>query len=310
MKAASLLFALLLAAGIPALAADAPPQRPNRFAATIVPAERFEVGAMPVERHGTGGRPIILIPGLASGTWAWEGAVRDFAGERTVYVVTLPGFDGRPPVSGEPLEVARHALRQLIVSRKLERPVLVGHSLGGTLALALAEEEPDLVGGVVSVDGLPVFPGNEDAPPPLRAQAALQIRERVAQASGAAFAAQQQHYMRTIGVLDMSRADALAELSARSDPTSVAQYIASVMALDLRPGLSRISAPVLVIAPYFEPDDIQANMTMQAKTAYYQSLLEGAPKAEVLAIAPSRHFVMIDQPRQLFDAIRRFLSQR
>jgi pimeloyl-ACP methyl ester carboxylesterase len=305
----SLLFALLVAASAPALAADAPAQTPNRFAATIAPAERFEVGSMLVERHGSGGRPLILIPGLASGAWVWQEAVREFAGQRAVYVVTLAGFDGRPPLQGDPIDGARTALRQLIASRKLDKPILIGHSLGGTLALALAQDAPSLVGGVVSVDGLPVFPGNEDTPPLLREQAAMRIRQQVAQASPRAFAAQQQNYMRTIGVLDMSRADALAELSAKSDPASVAQYIADVMALDLRPGLPRISAPVLVIAPYFEPDDVQANMTIDAKAAYYRSLLDGAPKVEVVAIAPSRHFVMIDQPRKLFDAIRRFISQ-
>ncbi|HWJ96315.1 MAG TPA: alpha/beta hydrolase, partial [Telluria sp.] len=248
-------------------------------------------------------------PGLASGAWAWQEAVREFSRERAVYVVTLAGFDGRPPVQGNPIDGARTALRQLIASRKLDKPILIGHSLGGTLALAVAEDAPGLVGGVVSVDGLPVFPGNEDTPPLLREQSAMQIRQQVAQASPRAFAAQQQNYMRTIGVLDMSRADALAELSARSDPASVAQYIADVMALDLRPGLSRIGAPVLVIAPYFEPDDVQANMSIDAKAAYYRSLMDGAPKVEVVAIAPSRHFVMIDQPRKLLDAIRRFISQ-
>lgn len=305
----TLLFALLLAAGVPALAADAPAAPPNRFASTIVPAERFEIGPMLVERHGSGGRPLVLIPGLASGSWAWQGAVREFAGEHTLYVVTLPGFDGRPPVTGAPIEGARQALRQLIASRKLHQPVLVGHSLGGTLALALAADEPGLVGAVVSVDGLPVFPGNEDTPAPLREQAARQMLGQAEQATRPAFAAQQQQYMRTIGVLDMSRAQALAELSARSDPASVARYMAGVMALDLRPDLPRISAPVLVVAPYFEPDDIQANMTAQAKAAYYQSLLAGAPRASVVTVAPSRHFVMIDQPHQLYDAIRRFIAQ-
>lgn len=305
----SLLFALLLAAGVPALAADAPAGPPNRFSATIVPAERFEIGAMLVERHGAGGRALILIPGLASGSWAWQGAVREFAGEHTVYVVTLPGFDGRPPVTGDPIDGARQALRQLIATRKLDKPILVGHSLGGTLALAVAADEPGLVGAVVSVDGLPVFPGNEDTPAPLREQAAQQMLARSGQASRHAFAAQQQDYMRTIGVLDMSRAQALAELSARSDPASVARYMAGVMALDLRPALPRISAPVLVVAPYFEPDDAQANMTINAKAAYYRSLLAGAPRASVVTVSPARHFVMIDQPRQLHDAIRRFIAQ-
>jgi pimeloyl-ACP methyl ester carboxylesterase len=127
---ASLLLALALAAGAPASAADAP-QPPNRFAATVVPAERFEVGAMLVERHGQRGRPLVLIPGLASGSWVWQDMVREFSGEHVVYVVTLPGFDGRAPVAGDTIDAARGALAQLLASRRLDRPIVVGHSLGG-----------------------------------------------------------------------------------------------------------------------------------------------------------------------------------
>lgn len=303
---ASLLFALALSACTPAFAAETP-EPPNRFAATIVPAERFEVGSLLVERHGKAGRPLVLIPGLASGAWAWQDVVREFSGDHVVYVVTLPGFDGRPRVAGNALEAARQSLRGLIVSRKLGKPVLIGHSMGGTLALAVAEDAPELVGGVVTVDGLPVFPGTEETPPGLRAQLAEQMKSRVP-ANGAAFAGQQQAYMRTIGALDMSRADALARLTARSNPASVAQYIAETLALDLRPGLERITAPVLLVVPYFEADAVQLGHTQQAKNDYYKALLAGAPKVEVAGIAPSRHFVMFDQPGQLADAIRRYLA--
>lgn len=303
---APLLFALALAAGAPAFAAE-PPAQPNRFAATIVPAERFESGAVLVERHGQHGRPVILIPGLASGAWAWQDMVRELAGEHVLYVVTLPGFDGRPAVANG-LEAARKGLVDLIVSRKLDKPVLVGHSLGGTLALAIAEQNPELVGGVVSIEGLPVFPGTEDTPAPQRLAMAEGMKAHAAQVSAAAFAAQQQQYMRTQGVLDMPKADELARLSARSDPGAVAQYMADVLALDLRPGLARIGAPVLVVAPYFEPDASQDGLAEPAKLAYYKSLMAGTPKLEVAAISPARHFAMFDQPRKLADIIRRYLN--
>lgn len=304
---ASLLFALSCALCTPAFAAGQP-EPPNRFAATIVPAERFETGALLVERHGKGGRPLVLVPGLASGAWAWQDMVREFSATHTVYVVTLPGFDGRPPVAGDPVDAARESLRQLIESRKLDKPVLIGHSLGGTLALAVAQDAPALVGGVVAVDGLPVFPGTEETPPVQRPELAQRMKAQAASVDGAAFADYQQRYMRTIGVLDMPKADELARLTAKSDPAAVAQYIADTLALDLRPGLARITAPVLVVAPYFQPDAMQQEQSQQAKIDYYKTLLAGTPKLEVIGIAPSRHFVMFDQPRQLADAIRRYLA--
>lgn len=303
---APLLFALALSACAPSFAAEPAPQ-PNRFAATIVPAERFESGAVLVERHGQHGRPVILIPGLASGAWAWQDMVRELSGDHALYVVTLPGFDGRPAVPNG-LEAARKGLVELITSRKLDKPVLVGHSMGGTLALAIAEQNPALVGGVVTIEGLPVFPGTEDTPAQQRLPMAEGMKASAAKVSTAAFAEQQQQYMRTQGVLDMPKADELARLSARSDPAAVAQYTADVLALDLRPGLPRITAPVLVVAPYFEPDASQDDLTEAAKVEYYKSLMTGTPEVEVVPVSPARHFAMFDQPRKVADIIRRYLN--
>jgi pimeloyl-ACP methyl ester carboxylesterase len=308
MKTVSLLFAVLMAACVPAFAADTPAPG-NPYAMSIAPAERFDAGVLSVERFGSGGRPLVLIPGLASGAWAWQDAVRTFSGKHAVYVVTLPGFDGRAPIDGNVMDAARDSLRTLITSRKLDKPVLIGHSLGGTLAFAFAEDTPQLVGGVVAIDGLPVFPGMENMPPEMRAQAAAQFRTRLASVDKNAFAGQQKAYMQTVGVLDMSKGEALAQLSAKSDPAGVARAAADDMALDLRPGLSKITAPVLLVSPYYAPDATQFGMTEEAKTAYYKSLVNGAPKVEVVSIAPSRHFVMFDQPQQLADTINRFLSK-
>ena len=305
---ATLLFALLAASFPPAFADDAP-AAPNRFASAVAPAERFDIAGMLVERHGSGGRPMILIPGLASGGWVWQETVREFAGSHAVYVVTLPGFDGRPAVEGNPFDAAKAALKELIVSRKLASPVLVGHSLGATLAIALAEELPGRIGGTVAIDGLPVMPRTEDTPPEGRAAMADAMRQRMSAANQGAFAAQQKHYMRAIGTVDMGKADDLAQLTSRSDPAAVAAYVGAVLALDLRPGLPKITGPVLVLAPFYGPDSAASGGISAAdKVAYYRELMTGTPKLEVAPIDNARHFAMIDQPQAVNAALRRFLK--
>lgn len=306
MKAA-LLFALILGATAPAMAQDAP-QPANRFAAAIAPAERFELKGMLVERHGNGAQALVLIPGLATGGWVWQETVRELGKGHTIYVVTLPGFDGRPAFEGNPFDNAKAALAELIASRKLVKPVLAGHSLGATLAIALAEDRPDALGGVVAIDGLPVFPRTEDMPPDGRAAMAEGVRRQMAAAAGPAFAAQQRQYMRTIGVVDMGKADDLAKLTSRSDPVAVADYAASVMALDLRPGLPKIRVPVLVLAPSYAPDAAMTGMSGSDKVAYYRELMTGTPKLDVKLIDNARHFAMLDQPRAVNDALRQFLN--
>jgi pimeloyl-ACP methyl ester carboxylesterase len=304
---ATVFVTLCMGANLPARAADAAPE-PNRFAATIAPAERFDVNGVLVERHGGQGRPLILIPGLASGSWVWQDTVRAFAPDHAVYVLTLPGFDGRPPAGPAPFVAARAAVEELIASRHLDKPVIVGHSLGGILALAVAEDKPSVLGGVVSIDGLPVMPGTEELPPEQRAQFADRTRLQISKQPPALFAQQQQAYMRRIGVLDMPKADALAQLTARSDPTSVGAWAADVLTLDLRPGLKTIQAPVLTIVPYLDLDSAQQGLTPAAKADYYRALMEGTPKLQVVTVAPARHFAMFDQPQAVIAAIRTFLG--
>lgn len=302
-----LLAALLASPSVHADNAE-PPQLPNRFAASITPAERFEVGATLVERHGMGGPPLILIPGLAGGSWTWQETLRRFGSGHTLYVLTFPGFDGRPAVAGAGMAVAQQSVADLIALRKLERPVLIGHALGGTMALGLAAQHPQLVRGVVSIDGLPVLPGTEEWDTARRAGMSGSIAGRFLASTPSMFAAQQQNYMRGTGVLDMARADELAKLSANSDPQVLTRYMAEAMALDLRSALPAITAPVLVISPYFQLDAEQMNLTEEAKTAYYRALMHGTPNLKVLSIAPARHYAMFDQPKQVNDAIAAFIA--
>jgi pimeloyl-ACP methyl ester carboxylesterase len=88
----------------------------------------------------------------------------------------------------------------------------------------------------------------------------------------------------------------------------MAAYAAGIAALDLRPKLSAITAPVLVLAPYFALDSIQAGVTAPRKLAYYRELMQGTPRLEVIAIDNARHFAMFDQPRAVGDALRAFLE--
>ncbi|OIJ43146.1 alpha/beta fold hydrolase [Massilia timonae] len=319
MKKAPLLFALAALAASAASIAQAqaaPPAAPivNRFAATIEPAERFESGGLLVERHGSRGRPVILVPGLASGPWVWQETIRQFKDEFTLYVVTLPGFDGRPAPGATsdwaPFEGARAALRGLIAERKLDKPVIVGHSLGGTLAYAVAQDLGNGIGGVVALDGLPVFPGTENMPPQQRPQAAINVRNRMAASRPDAYTAEQRQYMRGQGVLDIGKADDITPLLLRSDREAVGAYVADLLALDLRPGLSKISAPVLVVAPFYQYDAAQDALTVNDKVEHYRMLVDGTPSVEVVPIAPSRHFLMIDQPLALAGILRRYFDRR
>jgi pimeloyl-ACP methyl ester carboxylesterase len=279
-----------------------------------------QIGTLKFERHGDRGRPVILIPGLECGPWVWEQTIADLQKDHVVYAVTLAGFDGVPPPAhdagaGTLLDRADASLLQLIEREHIDRPVLVGHSIGGTLSLRFAGEHAKLLSGVVAVDGLPIFPGMDRVSAMQRQAIAERMRAGLAAMTPAQFKAAALPYIQHVGVIDPSLAAREAPLVARSDARATADYMAADMAADYRPGLKHADVPILEISPYDAPDFAAAAATGKQpatsetqKTAYYQSLLANAPEAKVVSISPSRHFVMLDQPAKFRRTLAGFLD--
>jgi pimeloyl-ACP methyl ester carboxylesterase len=293
----------------PAQPTDTPPPV---VLTTTAAAETFTVGTLRVDRFGQSGRPVVLIPGLAGGPWVWSQTIAVLAKNHTVYAVTLAGFDGTPAPADQTnwLDQADRSLLELIRTRHLDRAILVGHSLGGTVALRFAGLHPDAAGGVVAVDGLPIFPGMERVSPDQRIAIAAGMRAQVESATPDAFKAQQLAYMQKIGSLDPATAERVAPLNARSDQKAVARYMAEDAGADFRPILKNARLPILEISPYNAADfsDGPMKMSEQQKSAYYASLLADAPDAKVISIGPSRHYVMLDQPVAFQKALADFIK--
>ncbi|HTD35328.1 MAG TPA: alpha/beta hydrolase [Candidatus Elarobacter sp.] len=301
----ALLLAAPLAASMPLAAAAASlPALPAADA-------QFDAGSLHVSRFGHGDA-VVLLPGLATGPWEWSGLIRHLAPSHTVYAVALPGFDGRP-VATAPLFARTTAdFWAMLDAQKIARPVVIGHSLGGTLAILLGEQHPERLRAIVSLDGLPVFPGMESLTAEQRAGAGQQASAQIAGQSHDQLLAFEKQYMRSAGgVLDPQLSDQIAELEANSDANGTAQWLREDLGSDTRADLGKITVPLLEIVPYNAPDlaNSPAKYTEDQKAGYYRTLLNGAPKLQVVTISPARHFAMFDQPEKLNAIVDAFLNQ-
>ena len=103
------------------------------------------------ERRGSG-EPVLLIHGLGSQWQVWKPLLDELAASRDVIAIDLPGFGESPtlPVGVIPNAVAlTDAVAEFMTELELDRPLVVGNSLGGWIALELAKR--DLVRAAVPI---------------------------------------------------------------------------------------------------------------------------------------------------------------
>jgi pimeloyl-ACP methyl ester carboxylesterase len=278
------------------------------FSSVPAPVQSFDAGKLHVDQFGAGERSLILIPGLAGGAWVWSDTIAKFSPSYTVYVITLPGFDGTAASDEKPLfATCARDFWAMLPARKIEKPVIIGHSLGGTLAIALGEEHAERLGGVIAVDGLPVFPMAASATAEQREAMGTRMAEMYGSLSKEAVFTAQKEFMSKVGTRKAELVEPAARRQARSEPAAIGAWMREALTSDLRPNLGKVTVPLLEIMP-FDDAEAKAGQTQERKLAFYKSLLAGAPKASVVAVAPARHFVMLDQPEAFCKAVEAFLA--
>lgn len=256
------------------------------------------------------GPDVILIPGLASSGHVWDATVAHLAAGHRVHVVQVAGFAGAPAgsnASGPVLEPTVAALHDYIVANKLQGAAVIGHSLGGLMAMKLALAHPGDAGRILIVDSLPFFGlvmMGPDATVAKIEPIAATMRDRMRSVSQADFAAAEPAQMvRLIKSHGPEAAAAVAAASA-SDPKVVGQAIYEDFTTDLRPDLARITVPVTMLYPY----DPSTGATRAMFDGLYAGAFAPLKQAKVRRIDGSYHFIMIDQPQAFFSEVDAFLK--
>jgi pimeloyl-ACP methyl ester carboxylesterase len=119
---------------------------------SVAPAETLAVHVVGV------GRPAVLIPGLFGSAFAYRKVAPELAsrGHRVITIEMLgTGSSGRPSRADYSLTAQAGRIAAVLDTLGVRGATVVGHSLAASVALRLAVERPDLVGGIVSIEGGP-----------------------------------------------------------------------------------------------------------------------------------------------------------
>lgn len=275
--------------------------------AAAAPAPAFASNRISVTTVGSG-PDVILIPGLSSSPEVWATTVAAMPGYR-FHLVQVKGFAGVAPeanATGPVVAPVAAEIARYIADSRLDHPALVGHSLGGTLAMMVATQHPDSVGKLMVVDMFPflgaMFGGPTATPDSVR-PTAEQIRAGIAGSSGDARRAQIEQT-----IAGMVRTEAMRPAAVRhsldSDPATSGQAMYDIITTNLMPDLARYHGPFKVL--WVVPTGAPVGEDMMG--IFYRSAYAAAPQAQLVHIPDSAHFIMWDAPTRFRGELAAFLA--
>lgn len=251
------------------------------------------------------GQPIILIPGYSCSGEVWNETVEHLKNNYELHVLTLAGFSTAPPIADEEiLKTVRNQIIQYVKDKKLQKPMLIGHSLGAFMTLWLHSTEPDLFGKSICVDGVPFISAIFN---PLATAEKLKIDpnynketviENFKKIPDKGYIENMTKAM-AFQVKDTARARQIATWSFQSDRRTLGSTLIEMSTTDLRPELPKIKQEILILASIFE--------TKENSEKVYGKQYE-LLKNKTLVVADSKHFIMYDQPEWFYAQIDAFLK--
>jgi 3-oxoadipate enol-lactonase len=251
-----------------------------------------------------GGEPVVLIHGLGGGSANWAFLAPELARTRRVLVVDLPGHAGSEPLPAAPgLAPFADRVAAVAAAEGMLPAHVVGHSLGGLVALRLAARRPELVRSVVLAAAAGISSSTRMAErvlalvgwvqPGRRISPYWRIVARSDQLKRAVFG----HWFVSDpeALSDRGVEALLGEVNLNADTDSAWRALTRD---DPRPDLHLVRAPCLVL---WGANDNQ--LPLEDAFDYARRL-----RAPLRVIADCGHLLIVERPKACLDAIQGFLA--
>ncbi|QRM30366.1 alpha/beta fold hydrolase [Microvirga sp. VF16] len=248
--------------------------------------------ALHLEDQGGGSPALIFLHYFAGSLRSWVHVAGELSSSSRCLCIDLPGFGRSAPLPAYSVHSVAQAVAQFIGELRLENYVLVGHSMGGKLALACAAANPLELAGLVLVAPSPPSPEPMDE----------KERTRLLATHGDRTSAE-----RTIRTI--TRRPILAEDVAiciednlLTSPEAWRWWLAQGSREDITAQAKRVACPVLVLGgsddPVIPPRVIAADVMSRLVDATH------------IEIAGAGHLLPLEAAQEVEMAIRSFVARR
>ncbi|MDP5231974.1 MAG: alpha/beta hydrolase [Cellulophaga sp.] len=242
------------------------------------------------------GEPVLLFPGFTCTGEVWSNIVAELSKTKECHIFIFAGFGDVPAIEKPWLPKIKESVVTYISANKLDKPTLIGHSLGGTLALWMASEN-DVYDKIIVIDGLPstgalMMPNFNseyivyDNP----------YNTQLLNMDDISF--EKMAVQMAVGMtLNTSKRELIKNWILKTDRETYVYGYTDLLKLDLRTAVANIKAPVTILGAT-EPYGLETvKKTFQEQ---YQKLEDYTIKFA----DESAHFIMFDKPDWLLNEIK------
>ena len=253
-----------------------------------------------VSKTGKGKQAIIFIPGFASSGDVWNETKPNFEKDFTCYTLTMAGFAGVKPQPNPSFENWKNEIANYIKTNKIEKPIVIGHSMGGGLALAIAADYPELIEKIVVVDALPCLSAlmNPSFKSRENNNCSSMVNQMTAMTDSQFYDMQKQTMPRLLE--NTSKLEMVVDWSVKSDRKTFAEMYCDFSNIDLREKITTIKCPALILLEsYF------VNLK-PAIEAQYKNL----KTANLKYANKGLHFIMYDDTAWYLKQLNSFIKSK
>lgn len=247
------------------------------------------------------GQPILLFPGFACTADVFDDLIPELQKNYEVHAFTYAGFGDVPSISFPWLPQIKEEIEQYVIQQHLKDPIIIGHSMGGTLGLWLTANS-DKYSHLIVIDALPAMGAlmipdfNPDA-----LQYDNPHSQQILAMDKPAFA-EMADQSAAFMTSNLQKQKVISHWIKSSDRQTYVNGYTDLLKLDLRDSLKKITTPVTILAATQPYGKEQAEIT-------YKKQYKNLKQYKLIFAEGSRHFIMFDRPDWLKEQINTVMKE-